>query len=319
MSTNNIKFIYNTNQLSSSGGSSAYMVIFIFIFIIGYFYYKLILKDISYDWDHKRCTPKYIFYSGFFKSPTGDPFKDTYTNFVQCTDPTKTNSNGVNKFKVVFDTANTITNTANSIINYSNDIMKESDRIKGESVNRLSSVKEKTNVINTTMNQLYNYQLKLYTILKMYFERIFLVLDTLATYTTDITLFSLSNLKNGLSYKGEQLTPFIYSRIQQYKNIYNGDITTAASKLKSIKDSTGDKYDNADYDEVLKYTSSAKDKYTELINALIAFDRENRTKLLEIDTRCKELTDHNIKYTSIFPFLKNKILNPSEFKTDDIV
>ncbi len=89
MSINAIKFIYNTN-LSTSGNATAVpasVVVFFFVCIIGYLCYTMILKDISYDWDNKRCTPRYIFYSGFLKSTTGDPFKDTYNNFVDCTNP----------------------------------------------------------------------------------------------------------------------------------------------------------------------------------------------------------------------------------------
>lgn len=318
MSTNRIKFIYSSNSSSSSGISSAYIVIFIFFFIIGYFYYKMILKDISYDWNNKKCTPKYIFYSGFLKSTTGDPLKDTYNNFVECTDPTKTNTSGVNKFQVVFDTANTIAGASNSIMDYTDDIMTEGDRIRVEMKNRFSNVKERTNVIISSVNQLYNYQMKLYNILKMYFERIFLILDTLSTYIQDIKLFGLSNKKYNLTSGQEQLSTFIVSRTKEYENIYNGDITDAINNIKKIKKDSGANYDNANYDVVNNSINSAMQKYDELIDKLVRFDNENRTKLLDIDKECKILTDNNISYVSIFPFLKLKITNPELFLTNDI-
>jgi hypothetical protein len=310
----------NSVSTGNSSPVSASMIIFFFVVIVFYFCYKIILKDVSYDWENKRCTPKYIFYSGFLISPTGDPLKDTYQNFIQCTDPTKTPTEGESKFKVVFDTANTITNTANAIMNYSNDIMNESTRIKDESKNRISSMKNKTNILNTSMNQLYNYQLKLFTILKIYFERIFLILDTLSYYITDITLYSLHKLKSNLAYKGEQLTSFIDNNIRQYENIYDGDITSALADLKKIKGKapSTDTRDE-DYINFVSNINKAKDKYKELSEAILQFDKLNMGKLAEIDTICNQLQTKNIKYTSIFPFLEDKIIRPGNYQSNDVV
>jgi hypothetical protein len=319
LSTNTIKFIYN-HEYTSSGNStpiSAGIIIFIILYIVGYLIYRIILKDISHDWENKRCTPRYIFYSGFLKSITGDPIKDTYKNFVDCTNPMKNQDN--NKFNVVFDTADTITKTANSIIDYSRDIMHEADRIKGENENKFASVQSKTNILMTTMNELYNYQLKLYTILKMYFERIFLLLDTFSQYTTDIILFKLSNLKYNLSYQGTQLTPFIQNINTKYNNIYTTDISGAVTMFKNIKKNEGDNYENADYEQVLIKLKLATDNYTDLKRVLLNFDKNNSSKLLEIDQTCRDLTYKKISYKTIFPFLEFKLLNPDSFKNQDII
>ena len=278
----------------------------------------MIMKDISYDWENKRCSPKYIFYSGFLKSITGDPFKDTHTNFVECTNPTKTNSSGNNKFQIVFDTADTITKTSNTIIDYSNDIMSEANRIKTEGENNLSNMKEKTNIISTSVNQLYNYQLKLYNMLKMYFERIFLILDTISKYTTDMKLLHLSNKKYELTNGTEQLTTFINSINKDYNDIYTDNITNAVKNLKDIKAQAGASYSNADYTSVDNSINLAISDYEELIEKLKSFDEKNRRKLNSIDTICKTLTENNIKYTSIFPFLEVKMKNGEYFEENPI-
>ncbi len=323
MSNNKIKFIYDSNSFSTGNSSliSAGVVIFFMVCIIVYLGYKMILKDISYDWEHKRCTPRYIFYSGFLKSPTGDPFKDTFNNFIECTDPTKTDPGKESRFKNVYDTAETIVKTSNTVIDYSNDIMNESDRIMNESNNRIYEMKSKTDVLNTSMNQLYNYQMKLFTILKLYFERIFLILDTISRYVVDITLFRISNMRYSLDYQGVKLSSFITTTINQYKNIYDTDITDAVTQLKNIKEQAGSNYNdnNIDYDPVIEAALSAKEKYKTLTNLLIAFDESNRDKLLEIDNNCRELTNKNINYKSIFPFLEIKLLNPELFNSVNIV
>jgi hypothetical protein len=322
MSISKIKYIYDTNSFSSGNTSpvSASIIMAFIIIIIFYLSYKIILKDVSYDWDNKRCTPKYIFYSGFLKSISGDPLKDTYTNFIDCTDPTKTPPGGESKFKIVFDTANTIVDTANSILNYSNNIILESDRIKNESKNRLSSSKSKTNILATSVNQLYYYQLKLYTILKIYFERIFLILDTLTVYVTDITLYSLHSLKNQISYNGKQLTIFINYNISEYESIYNNDILSAVASLNKLKkkEQSTDIRDQ-DYIDFVSKVNNAKDRYTPLYNALIEFDTNNRLKLPQIDSMCTKLQEKKIKYSGIFPLLESKILNPELFNSIDIV
>lgn len=321
MYTNKIKFIYEKNS-SSSGNSppiSATIIIILFIVIIVYFYYNIILKDISYEWDNKKCTPKYIFYSGFLVSKTGDPIKDTYNNFKECTDPTKNYTNTGNNFKIVFDTADNITNTANYILDMSRNIISETDRIKLESQRKYSSIEAETNIIQTSINQLYNYQLKLYIIIKMYFERIFIILDTFSKYITDIKLFKLSNMKYSLSFNETQLTSFINNINEEYRNIYSSEIENAVIKLNNIKRESGYLYQNADYQEVNDLINSAKNKYIILTRRLKDFDAQNRDKILEIDELCQELTDENIKYTSIFPHLQEKILNPDDFITNDIV
>ena len=304
MSVNTIKIIYNTNSTisSNSGALSSSFVIFILVSIISYLYYRMIMKDISHDWETKKCSPRYIFYSGFFNSPTGDPIKDTYTNFINCTDPTK-NTEGNNRFQIVFDTANTITNTANKIIEYSNSILNESDRIEEESKNNISFIREKTNVLKTSMNLLYNYQLKLYTILKMYFERIFLILDTFTQYTTDIKLYNLTIKKNNLRLNGDQLDPFINNILIIYNNIYDNELTEATTAFKTIKKNGGNNYHTEDYSEVINKCNDAYNKYDKLIKDIEDFDKENESKLNDIDTICLDLKNRDINYNSIFPFL----------------
>ena len=298
MYTERIKYIYNLNPTTSSQSTplTAGIIILIFIFIIGYLYYEAVLKEIMFDWENKRCSPKYIFYSGFFKSPTGNQFNDTYTNFKDCTDPMKRQHG---RFDVVFDTANVITDTANYIIGNTQTIMSETDRVKNENINKVSSVKDDTNILITSMNQLYNHQLKLYTILQMYFERIFLLLDNFATYTTDIILWELSNMRYGLSYQGTQLTPFINMINSDYNRIYSNEIesvTTIFSKLNT----TGT---IEEYNKAISDINSATNKYKELTKTITLFDDENTVKLLQIDNLCETLKVKKVSYRTIFPFL----------------
>jgi vacuolar-type H+-ATPase subunit I/STV1 len=292
----------------------AIIIIIIFIFIITNLYKKIGIKEMNTSWDNIKCKPRNIFYSGFINSTSGDPIKDTFDNFISCINPFNTLRNKNNKFYPYGVTG------VNNINNISQDIINKYNRSKTDlnniNVNKTANVRDTINNVNkiqTSMDLLYNYQQKLYTIIQTYVERLFLVLDVVINYSKDIRVYNLYKLSNQLTSNNNgnngttnrQLNTFIVAVATEYSNI-NSDINNAYDAFNKTKANNGNNYNIYDnYDKSKELIDSAISRYNELSKDLDQFQTANDSKLQQIDDMI-EAVSNNVDITRVFPNYNKK-------------
>jgi hypothetical protein len=67
-----------------------WIIIIIFGYIILIYLIKVEVNSL-HNWNIDKCSPKYLFFSGFFKNNGKDPFKATMNNFFDCIKLSKDN------------------------------------------------------------------------------------------------------------------------------------------------------------------------------------------------------------------------------------
>jgi hypothetical protein len=292
----------------------AIIIIIIFIFIITNLYKKIGIKEMNTSWDNIKCKPRNIFYSGFINSTSGDPIKDTFDNFISCINPFNTLRNKNNKFYPYGVTG------VNNINNISQDIINKYNRSKTDlnniNVNKTANVRDTINNVNkiqTSMDLLYNYQQKLYTIIQTYVERLFLVIDVVINYSKDIRVYNLYKLSNQLTSNNNgnngttnrQLNTFIVSVATEYSNI-NSDINNAYDAFNKTKANNGNNYNIYDnYDKSKELIDSAISRYNELSKDLDQFQTANDSKLQQIDDMIEAVSNY-VDITRVFPNYNKK-------------
>jgi len=150
------------------------------------------------------------------------------------------------------------------------------------------------------MNEYYNYQLKLYYILKMYFERLFMILDVIMQYMTDLKIFSLNTRKYDLTSGGGKILTTFINDINSSYNSVSSDLSGIIYTLNTAPNNT---ISDVDYQNINIIISNAINTYTDLTNQLIQFDTQNGSKLSDINNQCSDLTAKGIQYNNIFPNL----------------
>lgn len=79
-----IKLIYKENSASKGGDfMGPLLFVLILVYVYGTLYSTVQNKLAKVNWSEQRCSPKYLFWSGFL-APTKDPMKETQKNFDRC-------------------------------------------------------------------------------------------------------------------------------------------------------------------------------------------------------------------------------------------
>lgn len=84
MSSKSIETIYKGTKNKETDFITPLLVILIVGSLFGYLYTSAQTKLLRLTWDSQKCSPRYVFFSGFLNPMYKDPWKSSETNFNRC-------------------------------------------------------------------------------------------------------------------------------------------------------------------------------------------------------------------------------------------
>jgi hypothetical protein len=292
--------IYNLNKSVNVNNMRfvSYMIVIVIIVLCIRYYFKINMKHLELDWSNQKCNPRFLFFSGFLQKDE-EPLQYTYDNFVTCSKPHITALGDA--FKYVNNTAAYMNTAVDSITAVYKDIVNTNKLIVDKWNARLSTKRTDVNDMQDSMDLIYTQQKKLYNVISLYMERLFVIIDYMTRYTKDMLLIKAKQSKTKLNFDNN------YNAIvQSYKNICNSYYTQAFSQLQTTRNQSGYDPKYTEFSQCVTTAQAAMQQFNAISNTIDAYYVNHPPSDVAImDDNCKNLkTSFNNECVkeNIFPY-----------------
>lgn len=287
MSTEKIKIIYETNK-KKKGVDMLTPTLFICLVLslFGYLYSNIQKRLLNTSWEEKKCSPRYLFFSGFLNPLDKNPYHTTQSNFQSCVaqniykDPALSKEIKKNSYY--------IRKNEGEIKKNLNESKKITQDIKDQSLSILELKYADLNTLGVGITRIFEEQGAAYPAVAKKTSQMAHVLKSIMYYIKNVLIFKASFYKREMSIDDKHKY-----FMKKYKEIYE--------KYKEAYEFL----DKQKYIKAMNKARDAVDEYNQLSDELDLLIQEKSEMLLPLTETCYQLR-YNVKDSAcntLFPHL----------------
>jgi hypothetical protein len=288
MSAEKIRIIYANNKKSGNSDLlTPILFIGLVISVFSYYYKSIQQKLLNTSWEEKKCSPRYLFFSGFLNPLDKNPWHTTQSNFQKCVannmykDPDLSRDIKTNKYYIQKNDDEIQKNLVKSK-KITSDIRKQWNTVLEAKQGNLTDI----HIGNTGI---FENQGSMYSNVAQNSNQLFQVLKSILYYLKNTLIFKANYFKKQLSIDKKH-----DDFMTEYRLIYNNFYIPAFENLNQEK-----------LTSAMNSARDAVDKYNELTKKLDLYIEKSLPIVAPITETCYKLrySVHDSTCNQLFPNL----------------